>query len=312
MSYVRRDGAGHVLREHEALRRGDEVLVIGSEATLAPAVEAIGTRLPYSLTENRTDVDHRVFTISNPEIAGRTLAEIDLDGRLGGRVTRVLRGDTQILARPDVVLALGDRVLAVLPAGTLDEAAVVFRDSHRRVSEVDALSLGVGMGLGLALGAMAIPLGRGFFALGAAAGPLVVGMILGRLRRTGRLVWELPHSANLTIRQLGLLLFLTCVDLSSGQAFAATAFTARGVAAGFVAIGLAVVITVLAWAGCAAAGLSTARTAGLVAGIIGQPALLAFAQSRTDDERVETGYSTVFAIGLVVKAVIAYLLTTAW
>jgi putative transport protein len=102
-------------------------------------------------------------------------------------------------------------------------------DSERRVSEVDALSLGIGLALGLAVGLIAIPLPGGIkLSLGAAAGPLVVGMVLGRLERTGPIVWGLPSSANLTIRQLGLLLFLATTGLASGQAFASQAFTVLG------------------------------------------------------------------------------------
>lgn len=311
-SYFVRDGAGCVISDGATLMPGDRILLIGTPATLEPAIDFLGHESDVELTDNRQDVDHRRVTVSNPEIAGRTLAEIDLPGRFGGRVTRVFRGDTQILAHDDLSLALGDRVLVVLPAGRLNHAAGIFGDSERRISEIDPLSLGIGMALGIGLGTIAMPLGSASLSLGAAGGPLVMGMLLGRVRRTGNLVWELPHSANLTLRQLGLTMFLTCVGLASGPAFAGTAFSLTGIAVGALAAVIAGTIALLMWAAAILLGLSTGRAAGLVAGSIGQPALLAYAQSRVADERVEAGYSTIFAVGMVAKTIIAYLIASAW
>ena len=137
--------------------------------------------------------------------------------------------------------------------------------------------------------------------LGAAAGPLVVGMVLGRLERTGPIVWGLPNSANLTIRQLGLLLFLAATGLASGQAFASQAFTLLGlriVLAGVVIVLVAGVIMVLV---ARLLGVSPVRAAGPLCGFIGQPAILAYGNSRVDDERLGAGFTALFAIGMIAK-----------
>src|SRR5699024_3162992 len=149
------------------------------------------------------------LVVSSPKAAGRRLDDLDIPGRFHGTVTRVRRGDLDLLARDDLTLELGDRVLAVVPQECLGEVAEFFGDSERRISEVDAFTLGLGMALGLVVGLVTIPLPGGLtFTLGAAAGPLLVGMILGRVERTGPFLWGLPHAANLTTRQLGLMFFL--------------------------------------------------------------------------------------------------------
>ena len=302
MSYLVRNGRTRVLAPGEVLQPDDRVLVVGAPAAVEAAVSFLGRAAEAELTDDRQDVDFRRFVLSNPTVAGRTVAALNLPSRHGGVVTRVLRGDTDLLARDDLVLQLGDRVLAVVPRSEMDAVAHHLGDSERKVSEVDALALGLGLSLGLLLGAVSIPIGGdAHFSLGSAAGPLVVGMVLGALHRTGPLNWEVPLSANLTIRQLGLLLFLAAVGLASGPAFAASAFSLTGVRAG--AVGVAVVgVSALAFAlGGRLLGLSAPRTAGGLAGFVGQPAVLSFATAKVDDERIENGYAALFALGIIVK-----------
>ena len=158
------------------------------------------------------------------------------------------------------------------------------------------------MTMGLHLGAVAVPLPGGIvFSLGPAAGPLVVGMVLGAVHRTGPIAWELPLAANLTTRQLGLLLFLATVGLASGDAFAAQAFTATGLRVALAAAALVVTAAGLFLAGARLLGLSAPRSAGALAGFIGQPAILAYATGRVTDERIEAGYAALFALGIIAK-----------
>ena len=302
MSYLVRHGRTRVLAPGEHLQDGDRVLVVGAPAAVERAIAHLGHGLDERLTADRGDVDFRRFVVSNPAVAGRTVAQLNLPSRFGGVLTRVLRGDVDLLARDDLVLQPGDRVLAVVPRSEMDAVARHLGDSERKISEVDALALGLGLSLGLLVGAITIPLGGGVqFSLGAAAGPLVVGMVLGALHRTGPLTWDVPLPANLTIRQLGLLLFLAAVGLASGPAFASAAFTMTGVRAGVLAFAvLAVSATVFALGG-RLLGLSAPRTAGALAGFVGQPAVLSFATGRLDDERIEAGYAALFALGIIAK-----------
>lgn len=302
MSYLARDGRTRVVTPDERLEPGDRVVVVGPRASVAQAVEHLGRRLDEHLADDRTSVDFKRFVVSDRRVAGRTVAELDMPERFGGVLTRVRRGDLDLLARDDLTLELGDRVLAVVPREELTAVSAFFGDSERRLSEVDALTVGVGMALGLLAGLVVVPLpGGASFALGSAAGPLLVGMALGRLERSGPLVWGMPHAANLTIRQLGLLFFLAAVGLASGQAFASQALTGVGlrvVLVGLAVVGAAALLFVL---GGRWAGVSAPRTAGALAGLIGQPAVLAYAAGRVTDERVEAGYASLFALGIIAK-----------
>ena len=309
ISYLERDGETRVVAPGEELLPGDKVVIVGAPAAVESAMHDLGTGLHNCLAKDRTAVDFRRLTVSSTRVAGRTIAEVDMPGRFQGVITRVKRGDLDLLAREDLVLELGDRVLAVVPSDELEKAADWFGDSERSIAQIDAFSVGAGMALGVLLGLVAIPLPGGItLRLGVAAGPLVVGMILGWVGRTGPFVWGLPHAANSTIRQLGLLFFLAAIGLASGPDFAASAFSMTGLKVGMLAALIVVVNAIVLLAGARWAGVSAQRASGGLAGLVGQPAILAFALSKRDDERIEAGYATLFALAIVVKIVIVQVL----
>lgn len=301
-SYVLRDGKTRVLAPGEELREGDEVVIVGEPGEPEEVAGLIGEVLPEHLADDRSRVEFERVLLSNPEYLGRTVAELQLPARFGALVTRVRRGDLDLLAREDLSLQAGDQLAVVVPTEQLEPVRKYLGDSQRKVSEIDALSLGVGLVLGALVGLISLPLpGGGAFQLGVAAGPLLVGMVLGALRRTGPLVWTMPESANLTIRHLGLLLFLTALGLSAGPAVAELLRSPEG----WKAIALSLVVAV---AGVLVmllvgrfAGLSAPRTAGGVAGFLGQPAVLQAADARVQDERVESAYGALFALAILAK-----------
>lgn len=305
LSYLERGDEVRVVRPGELLLPGDRVLVVGQHDDMAEAADFLGAGLDEHLAHDRTHVDFRRIVVSNRAVVGRTVAELDIPERFGGVITRVRRGDLDLLARDDLTLEYGDRVLAVVPRPELRAARQFFGDSERKISEVDALTMGVGMALGLAAALVSIPLPGGrSFALGAAAGPLLVGMVLGALERTGPVVWGMPRAANLTVRQLGLLFFLAAVGLGSGSDFAAAAWSLTGLRVGIVALVIIGVTAAAFFAGGRLLGLSAPRTTGAFAGAVGQPVILDFANSRVADDRIESGYAALFALGIIVKLVI--------
>ena len=306
LSYLERAGAMRVVARDDELRPGDRVLIVGNPGDVDRAVLAVGHRSSRGeLTHERREVDFRRFLVTNSALVGRTLGDLNVEGRLNGIVTRVRRRDLDMLARDDVVLQPGDRVLAVVPTSSMDDAIDFFGDSDRRASQVDALSLGLGIALGMLAGAITVPLPGGRpFALGAACGSLVVAMALGAAHRTGPLRWDLPHSVNATVRQLGLMVFLATVGLASGPAMVSQAASRTGVM-------VVVMSTVSLLVGAAvllllarAAGLSAPRSAGAWSGFVGQPAILAYAASRRNDERIESAYGALFALGTIVKILV--------
>ena len=311
LSYLRRDGRTRVTAPGEDLLPGDHVVMVGDPASIKETAPLIGEILDHNLEDDRSDLAFERIVVSNPDVAGRSVCELNVTKRFGAVITRVRRGDLDLLARDDLDLQLGDHVAVVVPTDELDDVAEWLGDSERRVAEVDGMAFGIGLVLGLLLGIVSFPLpgGQGF-QLGAAAGPLIVGMLLGALRRTGPLVWTLPAAANLTIRQIGLMLFLAALGLNAGPQFASLLGSPDGWRAALLAAVMVIVCCVIQALGAKFIGLSSARAAGGIAGFLGQPAVLQAADARVTDERIEAAYATLFAFAIIVKILLLPVITS--
>lgn len=292
------------------LRLGDKVSVIGADDEVEKVVAALGEPLAESLELNRQTLDFRRVFVSNPAVAGKRLDELDLPRQYGAIITRVRRGDVDILPHRDTVLELGDRVRVVTRRENLDAVSQFFGDSYRSLGEVDVVSLGLGMALGLLLGMIPIPLPGGVsFTLGFAGGPLLVALFLGARERTGPIVWSLPYSANLTLRQVGLTLFLAGVGTRSGYSFVST-FAQGGGLAVFLAGTLITCLTAVTmlYVGHKLLKIPMGLLSGMLAGTQTQPALLGFAAEQARSDLPNIGYATVYPIATIMKIVAAQLL----
>jgi putative transport protein len=308
-SRARVDGRVRLADDDLVLRRDDLLVVVGAEDDVATLTDHLGERSEQHLPLDRRALDFRRMVASDRAVIGVPLSRLDLRRRFGAVATRVRRGDADLVATGDLVLRAGDRVRVVAPRERLDEVAAVLGDSERRVSELDGAALGLGLAAGILVGLVPIPLPGGSFELGNAGGPLLVGLALGMVGRTGRLTWALPSGVNATLRQFGALLFFAAVGTRSGSAFADEVVSIGGlelVLAGAVITAVAGVLGLVL-------GRLTVRTGpavgGLLAGLQTQPAVLTFASERSEgDDRVNVGYAMVFPAAMIAKIVLAQVL----
>jgi putative transport protein len=292
------------------LQMGDLLSVVGVPEDVDALVVLVGESTDRHLELERSEYDFRRVFVSNPDVAGRSLRELALPQRYGALVTRVRRGDVDLLAHGDTVLELGDRVRVVSRRKDLSALGDYFGDSYRELSEINLLSFGLGLTAGLLLGLVPIPLPGGVtFRLGYAGGPLLVALALGALRRSGPLVWVLPYSANLTLRQIGLSLLLAAIGVRSGHTF----FTTFGESGGlliFLAGALVTTLTALLalWAGYRWLRIPFPLLLGMLAGLHTQPAVLGYALEQADNELPNIGYALVFPVATISKIIVAQLL----
>ncbi len=306
----RRGGQWALLNPDSALQHGDLVTAVGMSAALDLLTARVGEVSEERVDLDRNELDYRRIFVSDSGIAGRTLAELKTLTRFGALVTRVRRGDVELVPDGRTVLELGDRVRVVASRERMPEVSRFFGDSYRALGEIDAVSFGLGAALGLLLGLVQVPLpGGAAFRLGPAGGPLVMGLLLGALGRTGPIVWQVPYSAGLTLRQLGLALFLAAVGVSAGTPFVRTLGEGGGLQ--LLAAGSAVTLVTAALALLtskhwlrAPAGVAM----GMVSGVHTQPAGLAFATDAAHDESPSLGYASVSPIATVTKILLAQLL----
>lgn len=202
---------------------GDLVSVTGDESEVARVVTLLGHKVEEDLTDDQSTFLLRRLFVSNPKVAGKTVASLNLSEQYPIVLTRFRRGDVDSLVSPGTVLELGDRVRVIAREEDMKHIEKLFGDSYEHLSQIDLLSFGLGMGLGILIGSIKMTLPGGIlFSMGFAGGPLVAGLVLSYIRRTGPILWSLPYSANLTLRQIGLMLMLAAIGINSGATFLST------------------------------------------------------------------------------------------
>jgi putative transport protein len=304
---IKRDGHFLLADPQARLESGDLVAAVGTAEDLEQVTSHLGEKSEENIRLERSEFDFRRIFVSNPEIAGRKLRELNLQECFGAVVTRVRRGDADFLPHDEMALELGDRVRVLTPREEMGRVSAFFGDSYRTVSEVDILTFSFGLALGLLIGIVPIPLPGGItFKLGFAGGPLIVALVLGTLGRTGRMVWTLPYSANMTLRQIGLVLFLAGIGTRAGYGFLST-FTKGGGMTIFLAgalITFTAAITTL-WVGYRVLRIPMSLLIGMLAGLQTQPAVLGYALEQTDNDLPNIGYASVYPVATIAKILLA-------
>jgi putative transport protein len=299
---LRRDQHNQPASPDLVIAENDVLLVTAPTRTLLDETcKQLGEAAHGRIVQDRRDLDYlRVFA-SRPAVVGRMLGDLELPGGNASIVIQVRRGDTDLQARPDLVLEFGDRVGLLANRADFPALRKYFGDSIRGTAEFSYISIGLGMALGVLLGAVAIPLpGVGKITLGL-SGVLITALILGKLRRTAGLNWTMPLSANLVLRNLGLTLFLAQVGMASGPKFAATVAET-----GLLMLGAGVVVLVALVLPILVLGLFVYRlpydeVVGIVVGACGNPAILAYANRLAPNDRPDLGYATIFPGMTIVK-----------
>jgi putative transport protein len=284
----------------------DLVSIIGTPENVDPVVASLGAASEVHLELDRTAYDFRRVFVSNEELVGRKLAELELPQRFHAIVTRVRRGDIELLATGDTTLELGDRVRIVAPRTQMRAISEYFGDSYKKLSEIDVFALGIGIALGLLVGAIPITLPGGItFELGAAGGPLVVALVLSALRRTGPIVWSISYSANLTIRQLSLTVFLAAVGIRSGYSFFTTLAQGGGLQIFLAGAIVSLVLPLLTlFVLYKVLKIPFALSAGMMSGIQTQPAVQSSAVSQAQNDLPNHGYALTFPMATILKIVL--------
>lgn len=313
ISRIRRAGDADAspARSDVVLHTGDCVLAVGTERGLDQMQLVLGRASDAALLMATSTVASERIVVTNSTILGQTVRELNLEALFGVIVTRVVRGDLELTAVPTLRLKFGDVLQVVGSPEALPLAAAHLGNSVAALNETHFVPLFAGISLGVVLGTMpiAFPGLPQPLRLGLAGGPLIVALIVGRVGRIGRLVWHLPRSASLALRELGIALFFAAVGLLAGPTFFRTAFSMNGL--GWMVAGIGVTILPLLAVGTFARlrySTNYVVLAGLLAGSMTDPPALAFANSVCQSEAPGVAYATVYPLTMLLRIMTAQVL----
>jgi putative transport protein len=305
VTMVRKGSQNVVPSTDMVLASGDGLMIIAEEAdAITEAGARLGKLEPGRIVKDRSALDYiRVF-VGKANMVGIPLAQLPMPAGFPTHLLHVRRYDMDIVPTPDLTLEFGDRVGVLMPADRKEEIRRHFGDTVKATAEFSYVSLGLGMVLGVLLGLIPIPIpGVGTVTLGIAGGPLIVALIVGRLRRTGPLLWVMPLPANIVLRNFGLAMFLAAVGINAGQPFVRTVAES-----GFTMlfIGAAVLLTtvlIVLLVGYYLMKIPYDDLVGVASGATGNPAILVYSTRMAPTERPDIGYAMIFPSMTIVKVI---------
>jgi putative transport protein len=305
VSIVRQDHHNRLPQDDIVLRPGDGLLIAAeTEAAIAETVAVLGRLEPGRLGKDRSDLSYQRFFVSKAGLTGISLAELPMPRDYPMHVLHLRRYDMDLVPTPEARLEIGDRIGVLVPPGHVAAARSFFGDTVKSAAEFSYVSIGLGMVLGVLLGLVPIPIpGIGTVSLGIGGGPLIVALIVGRLRRTGPITWVMPLPANIVLRNFGLTLFLATVGINSGQAFVTTVAASGPLLLLIGAVVVLAMVLIILLVGHFVMKIPYDDLLGVASGATGNPAILVYGSRMAPTERTDIAYAMIFPSATIVKVV---------
>ena len=283
---------------------GDQMLIVCAEADQEAIMAFIGPKLDIDFEQQDQPLVSKRILITNPKINGKTLASMHFSSVHGVNVTRLTRHGMDLFASAGLPLQVGDKIMVVGPEDAVDRVANQMGNSTRRLNAPNIATIFVGIFLGLIFGSFpfAIPGMPVPVKLGLAGGPLIIAILIGRYGYKIHLVTYTTTSANMMLREIGLVLFLASVGIKAGAGFFETVIEGDGLL--YVLTGFLITIIPILIIGPIARiryRFNYFTIAGMIAGTYTDPPALAYANSICSKEAPALGYSTVYPLAMFLR-----------
>ncbi len=283
---------------------GDQMLIVCAEADQEAIMAFIGPKLDIDFEQSDQPLVSKRILVTNPKINGKTLASMHFSSVYGVNVTRVTRHGMDLFATASLPLQVGDKIMVVGPEDAADRVANKMGNSLRRLNAPNIATIFVGVILGIIFGSLpvAIPGMPVPLRLGIAGGPLIIAILIGRYGYKIHLVTYTTTSANMMLREIGLVLFLASVGIKAGANFFETVVDGDGLL--YVLTGFLITIIPILIVGPIARiryKFNYFTIMGMIAGTYTDPPALAYANSVCSKEAPAVGYSTVYPLSMFLR-----------
>ncbi len=313
-SRIIQDGEIHIPNANTTLHVGDKMYIVCAEDDSEAIAAFIGPQVDMDWEDlkqqDKTMVSRRIL-VTQPNINGKTLGELHFSSMYGVNVTRVNRSGMDLFASRQLTLQVGDRVMVVGPQDAIERVAHLLGNQLKRLDHPNIVTIFVGILCGILFGSLPIAiLGMPTpVKLGLAGGPLIISILIGRFGYKVKLVTYTTMSANLMLREIGIVLFLASVGLKAGGNFVQTVVEGDGLL--YVGIGFLITFIPLLVMGMVARWyykLNYFTLMGLIAGSNTDPPALAYANQTAGNDAPAVGYSTVYPLAMFLRILTAQLL----
>ncbi|ADZ44384.1 TPA: putative transporter [Yersinia enterocolitica] len=284
---------------------GDYLHLVGQREALEKVRLVVGEEVDVTLSTASTVLQTARVVVTNEAVLGKKIRDLNLKQKYDVAITRLNRAGIELVASNNASLQFGDILNLVGRPESIEAVSAVVGNAQQKLQQVQMLPVFIGVGLGVLLGSIPlfIPGFPAALRLGLAGGPLVVALILGRIGSIGKLYWFMPPSANLALRELGIVLFLSVVGLKSGGDFINTLVNGDGLA--WIGYGAMITGIPLLTVGILArmlAKMNYLTLCGMLAGSMTDPPALAFANGlHPTSGAAALSYATVYPLAMFLR-----------
>ncbi|MEH4797603.1 putative transporter [Atlantibacter hermannii] len=311
-SRLKRENELMVPSPNTVVQIGDLLHLVGREKDLHNAQLVIGKEVDTSLSTHGTELRVERVVVTNEKVFGKKIRDLQFKQRYDVVISRLNRAGVELVASSNASLQFGDILNLVGRPASIDAVAAEVGNAQQKLQQVQMLPVFIGIGLGVLLGSIPlfIPGFPAALRLGLAGGPLIMALILGRIGTIGKLYWFMPPSANLALRELGIVLFLSVVGLKSGGDFVDTLLAGSGIS--WIAYGAIITAVPLITVGILArifARMNYLTLCGMLAGSMTDPPALAFANNlHATSGAAALSYATVYPLVMFLRIITPQLL----
>ena len=303
-SRIRHEGHVSIPSQDTEFHIGDQLFIVCSEEDAAAVTAFIGREIQVDWEKQDMPMVSRRILVTKSEINGKKLGSMHFRSMYGVNVTRVNRSGMDLFADPNLILQVGDRVMVVGQQDAVERVAGVLGNQLKRLDTPNIITIFVGIFLGILLGSLpiAFPGMPTPVKLGLAGGPLVVAILIGRFGHKLKLVTYTTMSANLMLREIGIVLFLASVGIEAGEHFVQTVVDGNGLY--YVGYGFLITVIPLLIIGIIArlyCKVNYFTLMGLIAGSTTDPPALAYANQISGNDAPSVGYSTVYPLTMFLR-----------
>ena len=303
-SRIRHEGHVSIPNQDTEFHIGDQVFIVCSEEDAEAVTAFIGKEIQVDWEKQDMPMVSRRILVTKSEINGKKLGSLHFRSMYGVNVTRINRSGMDLFADPNLILQVGDRVMVVGQQDAVERVAGVLGNQLKRLDTPNIVTIFVGIFLGILLGSLpiAFPGIPTPVKLGLAGGPLVVAILIGRFGHKLKLVTYTTMSANLMLREIGIVLFLASVGIEAGAHFVETVVEGSGLL--YVGYGFLITVIPLLIIGMIArfyCKVNYFTLMGLIAGSNTDPPALAYANQASGNDAPAVGYSTVYPLTMFLR-----------
>ena len=308
-SRILHDGHVSIPNRNTVFHLGDQLYIVSSEADYEAIVAFIGPVIEVDWAQQDQPLVSKRILVTNPSINGKSFGQMHFSSVYGVNVTRVTRHGMDIFASPSLPLQVGDRIMVVGPEDAVERVAGKMGNSIKRLDAPNIATIFVGIFVGIIFGSLPFIPGMPLMKLGIAGGPLIIAILIGRYGYKVKLVTYTTTSANMMLREIGLVLFLASVGIKAGAGFFETVMQGDGLL--YVLTGFLITVIPILIVGPIARmrfKFNYFTIAGMISGTYTDPPALAYSNSICSKEAPAVGYSTVYPLSMFLRILTAQLI----